>query len=224
MTDSQSWPMEIPALPELAQKGAYTKGLTYSPLDIEEIQTWAVKRGVEVIIEFDMPGHTTAIGLAYPGLIAAFKARPWGTYCAEPPCGSLQLDNPKVPEFLETLFDDVLPRVKPYSAYFHTGGDEVNKNTYLLDPTVKSNDKEVLTPLIQKFVDRNHDQIRAAGLTPIVWEEMLQEWGLKLGDDVVVQAWRRDESVASITAKGHKVIAGNYNFWVSYSTSMSPIC
>lgn len=206
--------MDIPALPELSQKGAYSKGLSYSPSDITEIQIFALQRGVQVVIEFDMPGHTTAVGLAYPNLIAAFDAQPWSTYCAEPPCGSLKLNDPDVSKFLEKLLDDVLPRVKPYSSYFHTGGDEVNKNAYLLDPTVKSNDTAVLKPLIQKFVDRNHDQIRKAGLVPIVWEEMLLDWGLTLGDDVVVQSWLSDASVASITSKGHKALAGNYNFWV----------
>lgn len=207
--------MDIPALPELSQKGAYAAGLSYSPSDITQIQTFAAERGIEVVIEFDMPGHTTAIGLSHPNLIAAFNAEPWSNYCAEPPCGSLQLNNPDVATFLDTLFNDVLPRAAPYSSYFHTGGDEVNMNTYLLDPTVKSNDKAVLQPLIQKFVDRNHDQIRQAGLTPIVWEEMLLDWNLTLGSDVVVQSWLSDASVASITSAGHKALAGNYNYWVS---------
>ena len=214
MTDSQSWPMDIPSLPLLSEKGAYSQGLSYSPSDIRQIQTYALYRGIETIIEFDMPGHTTSIGLAYPELIAANNAQPWNNYCAEPPCGSLQLNNPAVSTFLENLFSDVLPRVQPYSSYFHTGGDEVNKNTYLLDPTVKSNSKEVLQPLIQKFVDRNHEQLRIAGLTPIVWEEMLLEWDLKLGEDVVVQSWLSDDSVAAITKKGYQALAGNYNFWV----------
>ncbi|RDL34663.1 putative beta-hexosaminidase alpha chain [Venustampulla echinocandica] len=213
MTDAQSWPMDIPALPELSAKGAYQTGLSYTPSDIQKIQTYANARGIEVIIEFDMPGHTTSIGLSHPDLIAAFNAKPWDTYCAEPPCGSLKLNSPAVDDFLEKLFDDVLPRVAPYSTYFHTGGDEVNVNTYLLDDTVKSNDTAVLGPLIQKLVDRNHAQIRAAGLTPIVWEEMLLHWNLTLGEDVVVQAWQSDENVAAITAKGHKALAGNYNYW-----------
>jgi hexosaminidase len=214
MTDSQSWPMDIPALPLLAQKGAYQIGLSYSPADIQEIQTYAVQRGVEVIIEFDMPGHTTAIGLGYPELIAAFDAHPWRIYCAEPPCGTLQLNNSATAPFMETLFGDVLPRIAPYSSYFHTGGDEVNAQAYLLDPTVRSNDKTVIGHLIQKLVDRNHAQIRAAGLAPIVWEEMLLDWNLTLGEDVVVQTWLGDASVASVTAAGHKALAGNYNFWV----------
>lgn len=222
MTDSQSWPMEIPALPELAKRGAYATGLSYSPSDIAEIQTYAVERGVEVIIEFDMPGHTTAIGLAYPDLITGFDAKPWDTYCAEPPCGSLKLNSSAVDTFLETLFKDVIPRVTPYSAYFHTGGDEVNKEVYTLDNTVNSNETSVLQPLIQALVDRNHAQLRAAGLAPVVWEEMALDWNLTLGSDVLVQSWQSDEAVATIAAMGHKVLAGNYNYWVSRLTEPSP--
>lgn len=221
MTDSQSWPMDIPALPELSQKGAYQVGLSYTPADIKKVQKYAIERGIEVIIEFDMPGHTTAIGLSHPDLIAGINAQPWATYCAEPPCGSLKLNSTDVDDFLEQLFADVLPRVQPYSSYFHTGGDEVNNQVYLLDETVKSNDSLVIGPLIQKLVDRNHAQIRAAGLTPIVWEEMLLQWNLTLGSDVLVQSWLSDASVAAITAKGHKVLAGNYNFWVSPSLLLS---
>jgi hexosaminidase len=209
--------MDIPALPQLSQKGAYRAGLSYSPDDIKLIQTYAIERGVEVIIEFDMPGHTTSIGYAYPDLIAAFDAKPWDTYCAEPPCGTLKLNSSAVYDFLQTLFSDVIPRVSPYSAYFHTGGDEVNSMAYLLDDTVQSNLTSVIQPLIQKLVDRNHAQLRAAGLAPVVWEEMALDWDLTLGDDVLVQTWLSDESVAKVTALGHKALAGNYNFWVSPS-------
>jgi len=119
MTDSQSWPLDIPSIPELSQKGAYMKGLSYSPADFQNIQTYAINRGVEIIVEFDMPGHTTAIGLSHPELLTAYNAHPWNTYCAEPPCGSLKLNSPDVDAFLEKLFDDVLPRIN--GAYFHTG-------------------------------------------------------------------------------------------------------
>lgn len=128
----------------------------------------------------------------------------------------MKLNSTAVSKFLDTLLEDVLPRVSPYSAYFHTGGDEINLNAYQLDETVKSNDKSILKPLLQKFVDRNHAQIRKFGLTPIVWEEMALDWGLDLGDDVVVQTWISEDSVSKVTALGHKVIFGNYNFWVRH--------
>lgn len=223
MTDSQSWPLDVPALPKLSQKGAYQTGLSYSPADFKKMQSYAVERGVEMIVEFDMPGHTTSVGYAYPDLVAGMDAKPWDTYCNEPPCGSLKLNSTAVSNFLSTLFADVLPRVQPYSAYFHTGGDEVNAQVYLLDDTVKSSDRILIGSLIQKMVDQNHDQIRKAGMTPIVWEEMLLEWNITLGSDVLVQSWLSDASVSQITGKGHKVLAGNYNYWVCLFYCQSPI-
>lgn len=220
VTDSQSWPLEIPALPELARKGAYEVGLSYSPATVRQIQEYGALRGVEVYLEIDMPGHTSSIAFSHPELIAAFNVQPnWDTYAAEPPSGTLKLNSSAVSTFLHTLFDDLLPRIAPYTAYFHTGGDEVNVNAYNLDDTVRSNDTAVLQPLMQAFVDRNHDQVRAAGLTPIVWEEMLLTWNLTLGSDVVVQTWQSDEAVAQTVSQGHKALAGNYNYWVSNTPS-----
>ena len=214
-TDSQSWPLEIPAMPNLAKNGAYMKDHSYSPDVLAGIQEYGSYRGIQVSIEIDMPGHTSSIGLAYPDLIAAFNVQPeWGTYSAEPPTGQLKLNSSAVYDFLGTLWSDLLPRVSPYTAYFHTGGDEVNANVYLLDEGVKSNDSSVIQPLLQKFVDFNHEHVRAAGLTPVVWEEQLLQWNLTLGSDVLVQTWLSDDSLARTVAKGHKALFGNYNYWV----------
>lgn len=216
ITDSQSWPLVVPSIPELSAKGAYAPNLVYTPEDLKDIQNYANLLGIEPILEIDMPGHTASIAFTDPDLIAAFNVQPdWSTYCAEPPCGTLKLNSTKVYDFLDKLLDDVLPRVEPYTSYFHSGGDEVNIQSYLLDDTVRSNDTAILQPLMQKFVDRNHDQIRANGLRPIVWEEMLLQWNLTLGKDVLVQTWQSDEAVAQTVASGHKALAGNYNYWVS---------
>ena len=221
VTDAQSWPLEIPALPLLAEKGSYREGLTYSPSTMAHIQDYGASRGVEVILEIDMPGHTSSIAYSYPELIAAFKEKDWSTYAAEPPSGTLKLNSSAVTDFLDTLFDDLLPRILPYSSYFHTGGDEVNVNAYNLDDTVRSNDTAILQPLMQAFVDRAHDKVRAAGLTPIAWEEMLLTWNLTLGPDVIVQTWQSDEAVAQTVSKGHKALVGNYNYWVRDTTGES---
>ncbi|KAJ4375848.1 Glucosamine-6-phosphate isomerase (Glucosamine-6-phosphate deaminase) (GNPDA) (GlcN6P deaminase) [Neocucurbitaria cava] len=214
VTDAQSWPLEIPSIPELSAKGAYRPDLVYTAKDFREIQRHAAIQGVEMITEIDMPGHTSSIHYSHPELVAAFNVQPnWDTYAAEPPSGTLKLNSTAVSDFLETLFNDLLPRVYPYTSYFHTGGDEVNMQAYTLDDTVNSSDKAVLQPLMQKFIDRNHDQVRAMGLTPIVWEEMLLDWDLELGDDVIVQSWQSDEAVAKIVESGHKALVGNYNYW-----------
>lgn len=214
VTDSQSWPLEIPALPDVAKKGAYGKGLTYSPEDITHIQSYAVQRGIEVIFEIDMPGHIGIVAESYPDIIAAYNAQPWTTYCAEPPCGQFQLNNTKVDEFLDKLMEDLLPRLSPYTAYFHQGGDEFNFNVYNLDPTVGTNDTEVLRPLLQKFTDRMFERVKKAGLNPIVWEEIPTNYNITIGKDVVVQSWLGGGAVENMTKAGHQVIDSNYNFWV----------
>lgn len=145
ITDSQSWPLVIPTMPELAEKGAYRSNLVYSKQDLDQIQLYGAQYGVEVFLEIDMPGHTSSIWYSHPELIASFNKQPdWNTYAAEPPSGILKLNEPKVYDFLDKLFKDLLPRVLPYNAYFHTGGDEVNANAYMFDDTVKSNDSSTL--------------------------------------------------------------------------------
>ncbi|KAK2682715.1 Beta-hexosaminidase [Fusarium oxysporum f. sp. vasinfectum] len=194
ITDSQSWPLEIPALPKLAEKGAYRKGLTYSPEDLAGIYEY---------------------GLAYKDLIVAYNEKPYQWWCKEPPCGAFRMNSTDVYDFLDTLFEDLFPRISPYSAYFHAGGDELNHNDSMLDPGVRSNKTEVLAPLLQKFVDYTHGKIRDAGLTPFVWEEMITEWNMTLGKDVVIQSWLGNGAVKAMAEAGHKVIDSDYNFWVS---------
>ncbi|KAI1756556.1 glycoside hydrolase family 20 protein [Xylaria castorea] len=212
-TDSQSWPLEIPAMPELHQKGAYAQGKTYSPSDLAMIQQYAINRGIEPIIEIDTPGHFGIAALSHPNIVAGWESAPWSAYCAEPPCGQIRLNEPSVDPFLDKLMNDLLPRVSPYSAYFHTGGDEVNFNMYKLDPTVATNDSAVIVPLLQKFIDKHHARVRKAGLVPMVWEEIPASYNVTVGKDVLIQSWLGDEAIAALTAQGHKVITSNYNFW-----------
>ena len=213
VTDSQSWPLEIPSMPEVAAKGAYRADLTYSAADLEKLQKYAVARGIELIVEIDMPGHIGSLALSHPELIVAYDAFPYFWWCAEPPCGAFRLNDTAVDAFLDKLFDDLMPRIAPYASYFHTGGDELNANDSRLDPGVGTNSKAVLQPLLQKFVDTNHARVRKHGLSPMVWEEISLDWSVTLGADTVVQTWLGTESVKNITGQGHKVIDSNYNFW-----------
>ena len=215
ITDAQSWPLELPSMPEVANKGRYGDGLTYTPADLAGIQRYGAVRGVQVYIEIDMPGHTSSIFYSHPELIAAFNRQPnWNEVAAEPPSGSLKLNSSKVYDFLDKMFADILPRVAPYTSYFHTGADEVNFNAYNYDDTVNSNDTEVIRPLLQKFIDSAHKHVRDAGLTPIAWEETILDYNLTLGSDVVVQAWTSAESAAKIVKAGHKALVGDYTYWV----------
>ncbi|MCJ1483070.1 N-acetyl-glucosamine-6-phosphate deacetylase [Schaereria dolodes] len=214
-SDAQSWPLEIPALPLLARNGAYHRSLTWTVADLHHLQTYALYRGVSVYLEIDLPGHTASIASAYPSLITALNEQPsWQTFSAEPPSGELLLNSTSVTTFLHTLLSDLLPRISPFSPYFHTGGDEINPNAHLLDPTVLSNSTSILQPLLQSFYERIHALVRAHGLTPIVWEETLLDWNLTFpANSVIIQTWRSPTALARVVAQGHKALFGDHQHW-----------
>jgi N-acetyl-beta-hexosaminidase len=58
LTDSSSWPYASIAMPELAQKGAYCRGCVYTLADIQRVVREAALRGIRVILEVDLPGHS----------------------------------------------------------------------------------------------------------------------------------------------------------------------
>lgn len=137
----------------MAQKGAYGYGLWYTATDLTEILEYASARGIQAFIEIDMPGHTNSISYSHPELIAASNVQPdWPTYAHQPPSGQLKLNNSDVKNFMASILDDVLPRTERYSNYFHSGGDEVNNNVYLLDEGINSNVSNVIQPYLQDFV------------------------------------------------------------------------
>jgi hexosaminidase len=212
-TDSQSWPIEVPSLPELAAKGAYHKQQIWSASDLAKVQQYGKDRAVEVFLEIDMPGHTGSIHHAYPNLIVAYDIRPWEQWAKEPPSGQLKLNSPAVFKFLDTLFDDVIPRISPFTALFHVGGDEVNMKVYELDETVRSASPNIILPYLQKFFDRVFAKIAAHGLNPVVWEEVILKYAVTAPPNTIIQSWRSQESLAKIVAKGHKALFGPRQFW-----------
>lgn len=215
VTDAQSWPLEIPALPELSAKGAYRRDLVYTPENIRRIQKYGVVRGVQVIFEIDQPGHIASLHWSHPELLTADHYQPYTAMCAEPPCGQLRLnDSAAVDPFLDTMMEDLLPRLHPYSAYFHNGGDEIVANDSAIDPTVGTNATNVVGALLQTYTDKSLARVRKAGMTPIVWEEIPLQWNVSLGNDVVVQTWLGASAISSAIDKGYKVVDANYNYLV----------
>ncbi|KAL9116948.1 MAG: hypothetical protein Q9187_006522, partial [Circinaria calcarea] len=210
--DAQSWPLEIPALPDLAVKGSYNN-MIWSVSMLNQVQTFGYYHGVQVYLEIDTPGHTASVAYAYPDLIAAFNQQPWDNYSAEPPTGQLKLNSPAVTTFITTLLNDLLPRVSPFTSFYHTGGDEVNVNVYALDETVGSSSPQTIQPFLQSFVSHAHDLVRSHGLTPIVWEENLTPWNLSLGPDTIIQTWISQASLDAAIASGHRALFGEYNNW-----------
>lgn len=211
-TDAQSWPLEIPALPDLAKKGACREDQIWSVEELHHVQKYGLYHGVEVYLEIDLPSHTASVHHAYPDLVTAYK-KPWAIYAQEPPAGQLKLNSADVSSFLTTLLTDLLTRSSPFSSHFHVGGDELNLEAYKLDDTVKSSSKDVIQPHLQRLMDHVISHVESKDLTPVIWEDMLLEWDLKLPSSTIIQTWRSATSLANITAKGFRALFGPCEEW-----------
>ena len=171
-----------------------------------------------------MPGHTASVFHAYPDLITAYNLQPWDKWALEPPSGQLRWNSPEIYKFLDTLFQDLLPRIKPFNSRFHLGGDEFNSEVYILDPSIGSSSKEVLQPLLQKLFDTVTGYLTSQDIVPHVWHDMLLEWGLQLPPNTIFQAWKPG-GLESIVAKGYRAIFGACVEWYldsGYGTFIDP--
>ncbi|RVX69205.1 hypothetical protein B0A52_07181 [Exophiala mesophila] len=219
-TDSQAWPLDIPSLPQLAQKGAYRSDLVWTAQELEEIQAHGASKGVSVFVEIDVPGHTASVAHAFPDLIAAFNELDWDTFAAEPLSGQLKLNSSAVTDFMSKVLKDLLPRTRRFTSWYHLGGDEVNRPAYELDETVRSGKMDVLRPLLQRFIDHIIGLSEHFGFQPIVWEEMLLDWNLTLpsagngsSNGTLIQVWRNSQRIEEVLKRGHRVIFGDYGHW-----------
>lgn len=70
IVDAESFPFVSEKFPELQKKATYHPSASYSADTIRDLVRYARDRGVRVLPEFDTPGHTAAVGQAYPDLIA----------------------------------------------------------------------------------------------------------------------------------------------------------
>lgn len=125
VTDSQSYPLELPNLPGFSQYGAYGEDQVYTPVEVQELVQYAMERGIQVLPELDAPAHVGAGWEAVQAnLTTCVYKEPWAQWCVQPPCGQL---NPAVQELyplLETMYSDWLEAFSP--AMFHIGQDEIH--------------------------------------------------------------------------------------------------
>lgn len=82
LTDDQGWRMESKVFPKLTQLAS--DGLYYRQSEVKEVIEYASLLGIRVVPEFGMPGHASAIAVAYPELMTKSQPyemeRHWGVF------------------------------------------------------------------------------------------------------------------------------------------------
>jgi len=214
LSDDQGFRVESRRYPRLQQFGS--AGHYYTQAEIREVVAYARDRGIRVVPEFDMPGHTTAWFPAYPRLASGP-----GPFEIGGDFGIFnQVMDPSREEtyiFLDgfigemaTLFPD---------PYFHVGGDEVNGRAWAQSAHVQAFAKLHHlkdTRHIQLYFSKRIHQILARhGKTMVGWDEILQPG---LGASTVIQTWRGRASLAESVKQGYRGILS----WGYYLDHLQP--
>ncbi|WP_218682797.1 family 20 glycosylhydrolase [Microbacterium sp. BF1] len=177
LSDDQGWRVHIDAWPLLTERASATSvggdpGGFYTKADYREIVAYAASRHMIVIPEIDLPGHTHAIGVAYPELVeapvlndnliadSARLGQPlpvagetylgWGVGHS-----SVRIHEERTYDFVRDVVHE-LAEMTP-GAYIHIGGDE-SLGTPQAD--------------FDLFAERATAIVVEAGKIPMAWHEM----------------------------------------------------
>jgi len=214
LTDDQGWRFESLAYPKLtAPPDGIVEGSDpsfYSQQQMRELVAYAARLGIRVVPEIDLPGHASAIGRAYPELMAAP-----GPYLPELRFGVftplLAVHSPKVSEFTQKLLTEV-QQIFP-DPYLHIGGDEVKPDDWLANPDIVQFMQQQQLPdaaaLHADFNRRLAGQLQALNRRMMGWDEVLHP---ALPSEVLVQSWQGQDAVAASVRAGHATLlsAGYY--------------
>ena len=205
LSDNQGFRLESRRFPKLQENGS--DGLYYTQEEVRDLIAYARDRGVRVVPEFDMPGHSTAWFVGYPELASGKGPyqieRKWGVF--DP---AMDPTNEKTYKFLNELIGEMAKRFP--DQFFHIGGDEVNGKEWDANPNIqafmKAHEIKNNQGLQAYFSQHVQDLVVKHGKTPVGWDEILVPGVPKT---IVIQSWRGADSLAAAAKMGYRGILSN---------------
>lgn len=208
LTEDQGFRVESKKFPKLHSMGS--DGLYYTQDQVREIIAYAADRGIRVMPEFDIPGHSTSWLVGHPELGSAP-----GPYKIERGAGifepALDPTRDQTYKFLDGFLGEMASLFP--DAYLHIGGDENEGKQWDRNPQIQAFMKEKGIKdnhaLQAYFNQRVLKILQKYGKKMIGWEEILHT---DLPKDAVIQSWRGPASLAEAAKKGYNGIlsAGYY--------------
>ena len=135
IVDSPSFPYASTRFPHLARGGAFDKRHVYNTTDVARVVAYAHARGIRVIAEFDVPGHTfpswdrEAVLAGNSSLLTRCAQ-----YASSGGYGPLRADREQTYNFVGALFAEVAAAFP--DPVLNIGGDEVASGCYESNPEV----------------------------------------------------------------------------------------
>jgi len=205
LSENQGFRAESRRFPRLHEQGS--DGLFYTQEEIRDVIDYARDRGIRVVPEFDMPGHSTAWFAGYPELASGSGPyaieRQWGIF--DP---SMDPTDEKIYKFLGEFIGE-MAKLFP-DQFFHIGGDEVNGKEWDANPKIqafkKSHKIKDNAGLQAYFSGRVQDLVTKHKKTPVGWDEVLVPGVPK---SIVIQSWRGVDSLAAAAKDGYRGILSN---------------
>ena len=205
LTEDQGFRVESKVYPNLHLLGS--DGHYFSQEDIKEIVSYAAARGIRVVPEFDIPGHTSSWFVGYPELASAP-----GPYeiARKPGVHDPTMDPTKEStyKFLKSFLTEMTGLFP--DAYLHIGGDENNGKQWDTNPQITKFKQE------QGF-SSNHElqayfNVRIAEILTslnkrmVGWDEILDD---ELPKSIVIQSWRGKQALVDAAKTGYDVLLSN---------------
>jgi hexosaminidase len=201
LSDDQGFRAESKKFPKLTGMGS--DGLFYTQEEIRDVIAYAHDRGIRVIPEFDMPGHSRSWFLGYPELASGP-----GPYTLESGDPIIDPTRESTYKFLEKVIAE-MAKLFP-DAYFHIGGDEVDGKQWDSNPQIQAfihshgmkNNQDLqayFNQRLQKIVAKNHKIM-------VGWDEILHP---DLPKTIIVQSWRGQASLAAAAKQGYTGMLSN---------------
>jgi hexosaminidase len=202
LSENQGFRIESKKFPKLQEMGS--DGLYYTQDEVRDLIAYAWDRGIRVVPEFDMPGHSTAWFVGYPELASGPGPyqieRKWGVF--DPAMDPTQERTYKVLDGFIGEMSKLFP-----DQYFHIGGDEVNGKQWDANPNIQAfmhvHGLKTNQDLQAYFNTRVQKIVSKHGKTMVGWDEILRP---DLPKDIVVQSWRGQDSLAAAAKQGYRGI------------------
>ena len=219
LTDAAGWRIQIKKYPKLTEQAAWRNGNSwkswwnadrsystegepsasggyYTQEDAKDIVAYAKVRGITIIPEIEMPGHTDEVIAAYPHLGCVGNNGKQGEFC---------LGNDSTFIFMQDVITELLD-IFP-STYIHIGGDEAGKSNWekcsKCQKRIKDNNLKDAFELQSYAIRRMEKFIASKGRQLLGWDEIL-EGGLAPGARVM--SWRGEQGGIEAARMGHDVI------------------
>lgn len=205
LTEDQGFRIESKKFPKLHELGS--NGNYFTQEEMKGIVKYAKERGIRVIPEFDIPGHTTSWLVGYPELSSANA-----DYQIEKNYGIFNPSLNPAKESTYSFLDEFLGEMALIfpDEYIHIGGDENKGIDWDKNKKIqKFKDKNSYTSnseLQAYFNTRVLDILTKHGKKMIGWDEVFEE---SLPVSVAIQSWRGKESLYSFAKKGYAGLLSN---------------